>query len=180
MGPILNSDEISINHNESIKSISDWINKLDDFSNEEAKFLQNENPNLVISDVSPMPLLASYSKNIPSIIISNFSWYDVLTFLPNEIRMKLKEFYDLRFKEYFIFCQISCAILIDEIIKLGSDCPQKPIDGFLLYLDILISSFSNFNKGSCIITGSGIDLTFFLDLYMLVCSPIILSCLVIE
>ena len=95
VGPILNSDEISINHNESIERISDWINKLDDFSNEEAKFLQNENPNLVISDVSPMPLLASYSKNIPSIIISNFSWYDVLTFLPNEIRMKLKEFYDL-------------------------------------------------------------------------------------
>ena len=95
VGPTLNSDGISINYNESTKSISDWINKLDDISNEEVKFLQNENPNLIISDVSPMPLIAANSKNIPSIVISNFSWYDVLTFLPNEIRIKLKEFYDL-------------------------------------------------------------------------------------
>lgn len=94
VGPIINPDGISINYEESISKISDWINKLDDISKEESKFLEKENPDLIISDVSPMPLIAANLKNIPSMIISNFSWYDVLTFLPKELKIKLKEYYN--------------------------------------------------------------------------------------
>jgi hypothetical protein len=95
IGPVLNSDGISINHDESIKKISNWINNIYNISAEEVEFLKYENPDLIISDVSPMPLIAANSINIPSVVISNFSWYDVLTFLPENIRLKLKEFYEL-------------------------------------------------------------------------------------
>jgi len=95
VGPVLNSDGISINHNESIKKISNWINNIYKISAQEVEFLKNENPDLIISDVSPMPLIAANLVNIPSVVLSNFSWYDVLTFLPENIRLKLKEFYEL-------------------------------------------------------------------------------------
>lgn len=95
IGPVLNSDGISINHNESIEKISNWINNINSISSQEVAFLKYENPDLIISDVSPMPLIAANSINIPSVVISNFSWYDVLTFLPENIRLKFKEYYDL-------------------------------------------------------------------------------------
>lgn len=95
IGPVLNSNGISINHDESIKKISNWINNIYKISAQEVEFLKNENPDLIISDVSPMPLIAANSINIPSVVLSNFSWYDVLTFLPENIRLKLKEFYEL-------------------------------------------------------------------------------------
>lgn len=95
IGPILNPDGISINHDESINKISYWIENINDFSDKEMEFLKSQKPDIIISDVSPMPLIAASSLNIPSIIISNFSWYDVLTFLPDNLRLKLKQFYEL-------------------------------------------------------------------------------------
>lgn len=129
VGPILNSDGISINHDESIDKISDWIDNIYDISDKEIEFLKSQNPDLIISDVSPMPLIAANSLNIQSIIISNFSWYDVLTFLPNILRSKLKQFYELA----DLCLQLPLGTKMDHFkrkhkIHLIARNPTKPID----------------------------------------------------
>jgi len=94
VGPILNPDCISIDKDKSKTKIIDWINKLESYSDQEGELLKKEKPNMVISDISPMPIIAAKSNNIPCVTISNFSWYDVLNFLPTEFRDRLRTFYE--------------------------------------------------------------------------------------
>lgn len=51
--------------------ISEWNFRI----KEEREFLKNYNVDLVISDISPLPFEAAESLNMPSIGISNFTWY---------------------------------------------------------------------------------------------------------
>lgn len=94
VGPSINEDGISINEKKSIQEITKWIDSMEKESNLECEFIQKFNPDLIISDISVMPLIAGNKTNTPSITISNFSWYDVLKFLPNNILEKIRQFYD--------------------------------------------------------------------------------------
>ena len=110
VGPIIKKNGFSINTKKSIEEISKWIDRIESMSSKEIDLFSKINPDLVISDVSPMPLLAAKKSNIVSIVISNFSWYDVLKFLPKAKLMKLKEFYnnaDLAIKLSFKLRDIS-------------------------------------------------------------------------
>jgi len=94
VGPIIQNNGISIDTKKSIISIDDWINSIELIIEKEIKIIQQYSPNLIISDISPMPFLAANKLNIASIAISNFSWYDVLKFLPQPSLDKLHDFYN--------------------------------------------------------------------------------------
>jgi UDP:flavonoid glycosyltransferase YjiC (YdhE family) len=94
VGPIIKKNGFSIDEKKSIEHIIDWINKIDKIGSREIEIFSKIKPDLVISDISPMPLYAAKKVEIPSIAISNFSWYDVLKFLPKSYLEKLKIFYD--------------------------------------------------------------------------------------
>jgi len=93
-GPIINKDGISINKIKSKIKIENWIENIPKTAKKELVFLKKINPDLVISDISPMPFLATNSLKIPSVAISNFSWYDVLNFISRKHQNLLKTFYD--------------------------------------------------------------------------------------
>ncbi len=94
VGPSINDDGVSLNENKSIKSITKWIDNVEKISNQEYPLIKKFDPDLIISDISVMPLIAANSSKIPALTISNFSWYDVLKFLPNETLHKIQNFYD--------------------------------------------------------------------------------------
>lgn len=94
VGPIIKKDGISIDENESINSITKWIDDIDKLSNTECAVIKKFNPNLIISDISVMPLLTSHKTKTPAITISNFSWYDVLNFLSKKTLEEIRCLYD--------------------------------------------------------------------------------------
>lgn len=94
VGPIIKNDGISIDEDKSSHVIMKWIQNIEKTSYQESKFIKKHEPNLIISDISVMPLLSGKMCNIPSITISNFSWYDVLKFLPKKTLNKINQLYE--------------------------------------------------------------------------------------
>ena len=95
VGPIIAEDGVSIDRNKSKTSLKNWIDNMDKFVKQEKETIVKINPDLVISDVSAVPIKASYISNKPSIVISNFCWSDVLDFLELEQLSKLITAYEM-------------------------------------------------------------------------------------
>ena len=94
VGQKLGSDGISIDEINSKKSIESWIDKINENSIKEIDNIKKLDPDLIISDVSVLPLQISKKLKITSIIISNFSWYDVLYFLDDNRKNLLRTYYN--------------------------------------------------------------------------------------
>jgi UDP-N-acetylglucosamine transferase subunit ALG13 len=78
-----------------------YIDRSQHYINQEVKFLDQEAIDLVIGDIPPFPFLASSRLNIPSIGISNFTWYTAYMDLLKEQELSpLHEPYNNM--EYFI------------------------------------------------------------------------------
>lgn len=76
--------------NEYKKFVVDW----DNLQLQERYFLQKNNVDLVISDISPLPFEAAESVDIPSIGVSNFTWYTGYDGLIDERKLRVyKEAY---------------------------------------------------------------------------------------
>lgn len=72
------NNPLSIDSKKTQKRISKWIDDLPRIINRESRFLEKEKPDLVLTDISIMPILASVKNNIKSIAISSFVWNETL------------------------------------------------------------------------------------------------------
>jgi UDP-N-acetylglucosamine:LPS N-acetylglucosamine transferase len=95
VGPLIKNDGISINETKSKPIIKEWIDSIEEYATLESTRLLKMKPDLIISDISPMPFLAAKKLGITSVAISNFTWYDVLKFLPKNQLCRLGEIYSL-------------------------------------------------------------------------------------
>ena len=93
-GTVIQNDGVSIDVEKSLPHLTSWINKLPTFANKESNFLDKQNPDLVISDISALPILAAQKANLLSMTISNFSWLDVLDFIHENEKNQLRDFYN--------------------------------------------------------------------------------------
>ena len=100
VGPIIKSNGISINQKQSEKKIVNWLENIDKYVKEELKTIHAFNPDLIVSDISILPLITAKKMKKKSIAISNFTWYDVLKFLPSNYREFIKKSYS--FADYVI------------------------------------------------------------------------------
>lgn len=94
VGPKMKNDGVSIDENDAMINIGKWIDKLNTTAEAECEIISKIQPNLIVSDISAMPLLAAKKLQKNCMAISNFSWYDVLKFLPSSKLEMLKEAYD--------------------------------------------------------------------------------------
>jgi uncharacterized protein (TIGR00661 family) len=94
VGPLIRRDGISIDNENSQTLLHDWMAKLEKNANLEIDRISKISPNLIISDISAMPLVAAKKLQIPSIAISNFTWFDVLKFLSRDDLEMLRTAYD--------------------------------------------------------------------------------------
>ena len=95
VGPSLSKNGISIDEIETKLNVNNWIDKLNYYTKIECGIISKVDPDLIISDISVMPFLAAKQMKKKSIAISNFSWYDVLKFLPKDKLEFLKNAYDI-------------------------------------------------------------------------------------
>ena len=94
VGSSIKKDGFSIDKNETIKNQINWIHDFEKNLLNETQIVNKVNPDLVVSDISVIPFLVSKQLSIPSIAVSNFSWFDVLNFLPSTELTELKTAYD--------------------------------------------------------------------------------------
>jgi len=94
VGSTIKTDGITIDRIKTILNQKKWINDLDQYSDLEKTIIMKENPDLIISDVSAMPLIAAKKAQKKSLVISNFTWLDLLNFLPQEELNILEKAYD--------------------------------------------------------------------------------------
>lgn len=95
VGPVVKEDFLSIDKIKSKQKVGKWLRDMPKFAEQEQHTMSKIMPDLVISDISPMPFLATKNLGIKSIAISNFSWYDAaIDFLSKDELIILKEAYD--------------------------------------------------------------------------------------
>lgn len=58
-------------------NIKQYLNNWNTYIEHECKFLLQENISVVISDIVPWVLIAAKKSNIPSILLCNFTWYEM-------------------------------------------------------------------------------------------------------
>jgi len=124
VGPIIQNNGISINYQKSKKIIHNWIENLEFYAEKESRLIDKINPQIIISDISVMPILAAKKSNKISIAISNFSWYDALKFLSSKDLMRLKKIY--QFAEFAIKLNYGTSMNhFNKIFESGLIC-RKP------------------------------------------------------
>ena len=100
VGPVIEKNGVSINQKKSLKKIDRWISNMDKFVDDEIKIISPLNPDLIISDISILPIITAKKMKKISIAISNFTWYDVMKFLPKKQLEFIKKAYS--FADYII------------------------------------------------------------------------------
>lgn len=93
-GPVMDKNNtMKIDDAKTREKISKWIKHLPGMIEKESKFITKERPDVIISDISVMPILLAKRNNIASVAVSNFVWSDTLK-LDNKQREFLKNAYD--------------------------------------------------------------------------------------
>lgn len=82
-GPIISKNFVSIDWKKTHTSISNWYSNFSSNLEKESIFIKKLQPDIIISDISPIPLHASKKLGIQSIAISNFTWLDIFSKLDN-------------------------------------------------------------------------------------------------
>jgi len=94
VGSTIKKDGFSIDKNKTKENQIKWIHDLEKNSIAEKHIAEEIKPDLIVSDISAIPFLVAKQISVPSVAISNFSWYDVLNFLPSNELAELKSAYN--------------------------------------------------------------------------------------
>lgn len=102
VGLILKENSLDIDVDKLTIKIEDYINSFEEKIAKENEFLHYYNVNLIVSDIVPWIFKSANELNIPSILISNFTWVGIYKeHLSEEICEKYKECYNLADKALF-------------------------------------------------------------------------------
>ncbi|WP_143315777.1 glycosyltransferase [Clostridium sp. HBUAS56017] len=77
VGLILKSGSLEVNKRELEKSLMQYINTWNERSIKEQKFLKKISVDIVVSDIVPWIFKSTSISNVPSLLISNFTWVDI-------------------------------------------------------------------------------------------------------
>lgn len=94
VGTTTHNNGIFIDEKLSKTAIQTWLAKSEYYLELELNRINSLKPDLIISDISIMPLLVANKLDVKSIAISNFTWYDVLKFLTKDELTFMKNAYD--------------------------------------------------------------------------------------
>ena len=81
-------DFIQVNLAESLKIFKEGYSKRQSYIDGEYEYCKNSKIDLIISDICPFPFDVAHKLNIPSIAISNFSWYSIFKHIATESNLK--------------------------------------------------------------------------------------------
>lgn len=93
-GPIIEDNGISIDWKQSKFAIENWYSEINSNIKNEEEIISKIKPDLIISDISPLPLAVSKKLSIPSMVISNFTWLDIFSQLSDFDLNPLRAIYE--------------------------------------------------------------------------------------
>ena len=126
-GTIIAQNSVSIDWKSTELAIKDWYSSFQQITEKEKNSIKKIQPDLIISDISPIPLYAAKQLEIPSIAISNFTWLDIFSKLDNFSLENLESAYEKK-KELCHSLDIGIAIALarslhGESVSSGHEYP---------------------------------------------------------
>lgn len=101
VGLILKSSSLEVDKEILEKKLNQYISTWDDRNSVEVDFLKENSVNLVVCDIVPWIFKSANKLNIPSLLISNFTWIDIYKeYFGEEICDKYKKCYELADKAF--------------------------------------------------------------------------------
>ncbi len=97
VGVIFSNDLFEVDKTQTKNLFEGWVSTWNRFIQEEKTFCKLNKIDAILSDVPPQPLIVANELEIPSIIISNFTWFYIYNHLFGEtdVVQKLKKTYSL-------------------------------------------------------------------------------------
>jgi uncharacterized protein (TIGR00661 family) len=97
VGVVFKKHDVVVDKKKTEKSVSEWLNRWEDYVKREKKFCDTNKIDLILSDITPQSFIVSDELGIPGIAISNFTWYYIFSnlFGENEKSRRIKEAYML-------------------------------------------------------------------------------------
>ncbi len=80
------------NESKTKTNLSNWINQMPILIKKESTIIKKIKPNVIISDISFMPILAASRNKLKSILVSSFVWNESLK-IPNNLKDYIKNSY---------------------------------------------------------------------------------------
>ena len=75
VGVIFKENSVIVDRVKTEKMLKEWLNSWDDYIQNEKRFCENHNIDLILSDIVPQPFIVADELDIPGIAISNFTWH---------------------------------------------------------------------------------------------------------
>ena len=75
IGVAFKENSVSVDRVKTEKMLKEWLNSWDEYIQNEKRFCEKHNINLILSDIVPQPFIVADELNIPGIAISNFTWH---------------------------------------------------------------------------------------------------------
>ena len=75
IGVAFMENSVIVDREKTKKMLKEWLNSWDEYIQNEKRFCENHNIDLIISDIVPQPFIVADELGIPSIAISNFTWH---------------------------------------------------------------------------------------------------------
>lgn len=102
IGLVLKENSLNIDVKKLTKEVESYLESFEARIAKENEFLKYNNVNLIVSDIVPWIFKCAKELNIPSILISNFTWVEIYKeYLSEEIYGKYRECYNLADKALF-------------------------------------------------------------------------------
>ena len=80
------------NQSKTKTNLSNWIKQMPELIKKESIIIKKIQPNIIVSDVSFMPILTAYENGIQSILVSSFVWNESLK-ISNNLKNYIKNSY---------------------------------------------------------------------------------------
>ncbi|MFO8109822.1 MAG: hypothetical protein R6U17_04795 [Thermoplasmata archaeon] len=84
-GYVTDSD-LRISHSATKRRYNEWIYSWHEYIEKESRYLIENDVDLVISDIAPQPIISAHEASVPSMAISNFTWYEIYRELYQDLR----------------------------------------------------------------------------------------------
>ena len=95
IGVIFKENSVIVDREQTEKILDEWLALWDNYIQNEKRFCKTHKIDLILSDIAPQPFIVAYELGIPSIAISNFTWYYIFYHLFRDIPAteRIKEAY---------------------------------------------------------------------------------------
>ena len=108
VGVVFKENSVTVDRERTKQMLDEWLSSWDDYIQNEKGFCETHNIDLILSDITPQPFIVADELGIPSIAVSNFTWYYIFYNLFGDISATE------RIKEAYQYADIALALPFNE------------------------------------------------------------------